>query len=307
MENFNPLVSVIINCYNGEKYLREAIDSVIAQTYTNWEIIFWDNQSTDSSAEIVKSYNDDRIKYYYAPKHTPLGEARNMAVDKANGEYINFLDADDAFLSNKLSVQIRLLEKGISEVIISKYLIKIEDKGKVNKSLLAYFVKNKNYSPKGNSFYADQLKGNKVAFSTVLFNKNLYRKVGGVDSSFKQNEDYDILLKCALNTIVKSTENPQAIYRIHANNTTNSIWSLGLYENRKIFNQLPKDKNVVKTIKRNETTIGFYMIIKDKKIYAGIRHIYIFGSVNHLITMMIQKIYRATFLYFYHKNEKYYS
>ena len=64
MERKNPLVSVIINCYNGEKYLREAIDSVIAQTYSNWEIIFWDNQSTDSSAEIVKSYNDDRIKYY---------------------------------------------------------------------------------------------------------------------------------------------------------------------------------------------------------------------------------------------------
>ena len=56
-----PLVSVIMNCFNGEKYLREAIDSVLAQTYQNWELIFWDNQSTDSSAEIVKSYDDPRI------------------------------------------------------------------------------------------------------------------------------------------------------------------------------------------------------------------------------------------------------
>ena len=56
MQNNQPLVSVIMNCFNGEKYLREAIDSVIAQTYTNWEIIFWDNQSVDRSAEIFKSY-----------------------------------------------------------------------------------------------------------------------------------------------------------------------------------------------------------------------------------------------------------
>ena len=62
-----PLMSILMNCFNGEKYLREAIDSVTEQTYTNWELIFWDNQSTDNSASIVKSYNDPRIKYYYAP------------------------------------------------------------------------------------------------------------------------------------------------------------------------------------------------------------------------------------------------
>ena len=58
----NPLISIIMNCYNGEKYLQEALDSVINQTYKNWELIFWDNQSTDKSANIVHSYNDNRIK-----------------------------------------------------------------------------------------------------------------------------------------------------------------------------------------------------------------------------------------------------
>ena len=61
-----PLVSVVMNCYNGEKYLREAIDSVISQTYPNWELIFWDNLSVDGSSGIVKSYSDVRIKYYKA-------------------------------------------------------------------------------------------------------------------------------------------------------------------------------------------------------------------------------------------------
>ena len=62
-----PLVSVIMNCYNGEEYLSHAINSVLNQTYKNWEIIFWDNQSTDKSAEIFKAYNDKRLKYYSAP------------------------------------------------------------------------------------------------------------------------------------------------------------------------------------------------------------------------------------------------
>ena len=80
-----PLVSVIMNCYNGEKYIREAIDSVISQTYQNWEIIFWDNQSTDRSAEIVKGYNEPRIRYVYAQKHTLLYEARNYAIVESSG------------------------------------------------------------------------------------------------------------------------------------------------------------------------------------------------------------------------------
>ena len=65
--NSQPLVSVIMNCYNGETYLRESINSIIAQTYKNWELIFWDNRSDDKSAEVFKSYTDQRLKYYYAP------------------------------------------------------------------------------------------------------------------------------------------------------------------------------------------------------------------------------------------------
>ena len=60
-----PLVSILMNCYNGEKFLREAIESIQSQTYHNWELIFWDNQSTDQSAEIFKSYVDRRLKYFY--------------------------------------------------------------------------------------------------------------------------------------------------------------------------------------------------------------------------------------------------
>ena len=121
-----PLVSIIINCYNGETFLREAIDSVIAQTYENWELVFWDNQSTDSTREIVESYNNPKIKYFYAPDHTPLGEARNLAVEKANGEYINFLDADDVWSPNKLEEQVKLLVPGEVELVYTPFKLLLE-------------------------------------------------------------------------------------------------------------------------------------------------------------------------------------
>ncbi|MEK7079138.1 MAG: glycosyltransferase, partial [Patescibacteria group bacterium] len=69
--NSVPKVSIIMNCFNGSKYLRESIDSVYAQTYRNWEIIFWDNASTDNSAEIAKNY-DSRLRYFRSERNYPL-------------------------------------------------------------------------------------------------------------------------------------------------------------------------------------------------------------------------------------------
>lgn len=123
-----PLVSVLMNCYNGEKYLREAIDSVLAQNYQNWEIIFWDNQSTDGSAEIFKSYTDPRFKYFRAPNHTDLYEARNRALEKASGEFIAFLDVDDWWLPDKLRKQIPLFSDPEVGIVCGNYWIVSERK-----------------------------------------------------------------------------------------------------------------------------------------------------------------------------------
>ena len=89
-----PLVSVIMNCFNGEEYLREAVNSVIKQNYKNWEIIFWDNLSTDESAKIFKCFKDSRLKYYCASSHANiLYEARNYALKKAIKSPFDFLTA----------------------------------------------------------------------------------------------------------------------------------------------------------------------------------------------------------------------
>jgi len=105
-----PMISIIMNCYNGDRFLKEAIDSVYAQTFAKWEIVFWDNASTDKSSQIANSY-DQRLKYFCADKTKPLGEARNLAIQKAKGKYICFLDCDDLYLENKLEKQLELMEE----------------------------------------------------------------------------------------------------------------------------------------------------------------------------------------------------
>jgi glycosyltransferase involved in cell wall biosynthesis len=110
MKQENPVISIIMNCYNCASFLREAIDSVYEQTFTDWEIVFWDNASTDKSSDIASSY-DHRLKYFCAKKTTPLGEARKLALNKAKGKYICFLDCDDLYLEDKLEKQYQLMEE----------------------------------------------------------------------------------------------------------------------------------------------------------------------------------------------------
>ena len=91
-----------MNCYNGEKYLRKSISSVIHQTYKNWELIFWDNNSSDNSASIFKDFKDKRLKYYKSNNYLKLYKARNKALEKSKGKYVTFIDTDDWWLKKNL-------------------------------------------------------------------------------------------------------------------------------------------------------------------------------------------------------------
>ena len=177
MENNQPLVSVIMNCYNSDKYLTEAIESVIAQTYTNWEIIFWDNQSTDQSAEIVKSYNDERIKYFYAPTFEPLYGARNYATEKANGEYITFLDCDDKWLDKKLELQLQVLHNTEYSFCYSNYF------NLQNGELKKAFCEKQ---PSGDIFKY-QISNYSIGILTVMFKKERWNKM---EKKFNENYNY---------------------------------------------------------------------------------------------------------------------
>ena len=128
-------VSILMNGYNAQKYLKEAIDSVYAQTFNDWEIIFIDNCSTDDTAKIVSNY-DSKIKYYKTKKNILLGAARNYGLQYCNGEYIAFLDTDDIWLSHKLDTQIKAMDKNKDFHLSYGGVIYINDKGNQIKKMM---------------------------------------------------------------------------------------------------------------------------------------------------------------------------
>jgi len=123
-------VSVIMNCYNGEEYLREAIDSVYAQSYKNRENIFWDNASRDGTSQIAQSY-DSRLRYFRADVNTHLGPARNMALAKAKTTYIAFLDSDDICFPHILQRQVELMESADYGLVYAETLVVDADGKKI--------------------------------------------------------------------------------------------------------------------------------------------------------------------------------
>ncbi len=105
------LVSIIMPCYNSEKFIGEAIESVLAQTYSNWELLITDDCSKDSSRKIVEEYEkkDNRVKLFCLKENSGSGIARNKSIEEAKGRFIAFLDSDDIWFPNKLELQIKFM------------------------------------------------------------------------------------------------------------------------------------------------------------------------------------------------------
>jgi len=196
-----------MNCYNGETYLREAIDSIYAQTYQNWEVIFWDNSSTDNTAKIAKSY-DDRLKYFKSDKTTPLGEARSLALNEAKGDYLSFLDCDDCLFPNKFKIQVEILEKNPSIYLLFSSYDVIDARG---------ILKRDFYVPDNNSVnFCSIIKRYPINQQTVLFRKKvLDNKHIFINKLLTYSPDYDFFIKIASEFNIGSHKEKTVQYREH--------------------------------------------------------------------------------------------
>ena len=169
MKKKTPLVSIIMNCYNGEKYLKQSINSVLSQNFKNWELIFWDNNSTDNSKKILKSYRDNRIKYYFSKKTHNLYKARNLAINKTKGKYICFLDVDDWWARNKLNTQVNIFNKNkYLDLIFSNFYVFNE----LTKTKKLFFEK---YLLK-QRITQNLLNNYRIGILTVMLKKNFFLK-----------------------------------------------------------------------------------------------------------------------------------
>ena len=177
------LVSIIMPLHNSEKFVAEAIESVLAQTYHHWELIVVDDRSSDSSPSIVESYacKDSRIRFIHLDINVGPAKARNRAIKEAKGKYIAFLDSDDVWMPVKLEEQISFLKKHDLVLTYSAYETMDENSVYINTR----------YSLPSIS-YEDMLKSNQIGNLTGIYDVDYFGKVYLDDIG---HEDYALLLK----------------------------------------------------------------------------------------------------------------
>lgn len=210
-----PTVSVIIPSYNREAFVSESIESVLKQTYTDWEIIIIDDASTDKTGEMVRVYTkgDPRIKYFRNERNLGIAKTRNKGLDLAQGRFIAPLDSDDVWLDeNKLKNQVEFLEVNHDYVLIGGGIMYIDKDSKPIRKMLF---------PIYDSVIRNIiLQYNPFPHSTVLYRRNAAQKCGGYPEEYTICEDYELWLKLGLKH--KFTNFPKVLtgYRIHGGNIT---------------------------------------------------------------------------------------
>ena len=120
--NKEPYVDIILPNYNKGEYINESINSVISQTYSNWNLLVIDDHSNDNSSEIIKKYNNKKIKIIFLSKNKGVAFCRNLGMRLTRAKYISFIDADDYWTSNKLSEQISFMEKHSHSFTYTSYV-----------------------------------------------------------------------------------------------------------------------------------------------------------------------------------------
>lgn len=204
-----PKVSVLMNCLNGEKYVKQAIDSVYAQTYTDWEIIFIDNASTDNTAHIANSY-DSRLKYYRNEHTLPLYHARNIGLQYVTGDFLAFLDVDDTWVPDKLTRQLTVMQTYPHVYLTCAGFFRQEKVGELTKHVLrkSMFL----------SFHY-ALDRYPINIATVLIRLDQYSKpLVKFESSLNLTGDYELFMKLIYRFSAYYLAEGLATYRLHEKN-----------------------------------------------------------------------------------------
>ena len=232
----NPLISVIVPCYNQAQYLDECLQSVLDQTYPNWECIIVNDGSPDNTEEVAKKWlaKDSRFKYYYK-KNGGLSSARNYGLDKSIGEFIQLLDCDDYLEKNKFKNQANQFNDSI-DIYIAGYRYFEDSEGIKNKRILG----RNNFLPEV-CLLPDDKKDIKLLFknknpfvvSAPLFRKSVFDIVGVFNENLTSLEDWEFNFRCALHDMVFK----------HTGYNKEDKVLIRLHDNSMMRNQLNMEKN----------------------------------------------------------------
>ena len=180
-----PAVSVILPAFNAEKYLGEAVDSILSQTFADFELIVVNDGSTDRTLEILRSNSDYRVQIITNDKNLGLAKSLNVGISKARGRYIARQDADDISLPERLQKQFEYMEKHPEVAVLGTGRQTITGDGKIKV----------NDPPMKSPTFEDMLKSSRIVGASVMIRKECIDEAGGYDDFFRQADDYDLWLR----------------------------------------------------------------------------------------------------------------
>ena len=197
----NPIVSIIIPTYNRTDLISRAISSVLNQTFKNFEVIIIDDGSTDNTENVVKSFNDSRIKYIKNKKNVGAAVTRNIGIKAAKGKFIAFQDSDDEWLPEKLKRQVKVLAACQENNVIYTGFWRIKDKKKT-------YIPLSRVKQKEGSIHKELLKGNFISTQTILAKKECFEKVGVFDENLPRFQDWELVLRLSKHYDFKFIDEP---------------------------------------------------------------------------------------------------
>lgn len=208
-----PKVTVIMNCYNSAEHLREAMDSVFRQTWADWEIVFWDNCSTDESPAIAQSYGP-KVRYFRGETNVPLGAARNLAIARAEGELLAFLDCDDEWLPTKLERQVALFEANPKVGLACTDTEMFGEKGTLSRMF-------ESARPARGMVFRELMTRQWISMSSAVIRKAVLESLGEwFDESLNVCEEADVFYRIAKTWELDHVDEPLTRWRVHGVNTT---------------------------------------------------------------------------------------
>ena len=275
MNKNKNLVSIVVNCFNGEKFLYQALNSIVKQTYKNWELIFCDNQSKDNSKKIFQSFKNNKFKYFKTKKFLSLYAARNFAISKSKGEFLSFLDVDDLWDKKKLEKQIKLFKDPRVAVVYGNLIIQKNKKKKI-------YINN---IIKEGYIYRDLIKNYNIGIVTAVIRKKILLKEKILfNNRYNIIGDYDLFLKIAKKYVFKAVQNPVATYRIHNSNLSFLKRRTQVDEFKHWYNNHQQKLNISDKdiIKKKITNLEFTTIKFEKKFIKLI--IFFLFNIKNLIS-----------------------
>jgi glycosyltransferase involved in cell wall biosynthesis len=224
-------VSVLMPSYNYARYLSESIESVLAQTHSDLELIITDDCSTDSSREIAESWSrrDNRVIPVLHKVNGGLAVARNSALAVSTGSFIALCDADDIWLPEKLAVQLQSFENRPEVGLAHSDTIIIDSDGRPTGQRFSQMIHKKNQKTSGDLF-EELCERNFLCVPTVMFRREALEYAGGFDSSLRSLEDWVCFTKIARKYQFQYSAEPLAQYRIHGASLSRN--SKGMAQNR---------------------------------------------------------------------------